>query len=156
MVVLSAVLDSNRKVDQWNVDNLRLDLNTLSSTNTDGDIILDPNGTGEINIPDDTYLSFGTDKDLKIRYDEAVDNRLEVEGAQVYFANSTDSTSPTTGSVTFAGGVGVNRSLSVGANFTVTSETLLGDVRIRNNVISTRAGSGNVLYLDPYPDSLRQ
>jgi hypothetical protein len=119
-----AVLDSNRKVDQWNVDNLRLDLNTLSSTNTDGDIILDPNGTGEINIPDDTYLSFGTDKDLKIRYDEAVDNRLEVEGAQVYFAIQLSSTSPTTGSVTFAGGVGVNRSLSVGANFTVTSETL--------------------------------
>ena len=27
------------KVDQWNVDNLRLDSNTLSSTNADGNII---------------------------------------------------------------------------------------------------------------------
>ena len=27
-----AVLDQNQKVDQWNVDNLRLDANTLSST----------------------------------------------------------------------------------------------------------------------------
>ena len=32
-----ALLDQNRKVDQWNVDNLTLDLNTLSSTDTDGD-----------------------------------------------------------------------------------------------------------------------
>jgi len=42
------VLDSDRKVDQWNVDNLRLDGNTLSSTDTDGNIILDPNGSGRV------------------------------------------------------------------------------------------------------------
>ncbi len=51
-----AILDSDRKVDQWNVDNLTLDGNTFSSTNTDGDIIIDPNGSGDIMIPDDTYL----------------------------------------------------------------------------------------------------
>ena len=34
------------KVDQWNVDNLRLDGNKISSTNTNGDIELDPVGTG--------------------------------------------------------------------------------------------------------------
>ena len=28
------------------------------------------NGTGEVNIADDTYLSFGNDKDAKIEYDE--------------------------------------------------------------------------------------
>lgn len=32
------------------VDNLTLDGNTISSTNTDGNIILDPNGTGLINV----------------------------------------------------------------------------------------------------------
>ena len=42
------VLDSDRKVDQFNVDNLRLDGNTLSSTDTDGNIILDPNGSGRV------------------------------------------------------------------------------------------------------------
>ena len=50
---------SSLKVDQWNVDNLRIDTNTISSTDTDGDIVLDPNGTGEIQIPDDTFLTFG-------------------------------------------------------------------------------------------------
>ena len=33
-----------------NVDNLRLDANTLSSTNTDGNITLTPNGTGVVSI----------------------------------------------------------------------------------------------------------
>lgn len=33
---------------QINVDNLRLDGNTLSSTDVDGDVVLDPNGTGDI------------------------------------------------------------------------------------------------------------
>jgi len=34
--------------DQLNVDNLRLDGNTISSTDTNGDITLDPNGTGDV------------------------------------------------------------------------------------------------------------
>ena len=42
------VLDSDRKVDQFNVDNLRLDGNTVSSTNVNGNIILDPNGNGRV------------------------------------------------------------------------------------------------------------
>ena len=34
-----AVLDDNRKIDQWNVDNLRMDGRTLSSTDTDLSLI---------------------------------------------------------------------------------------------------------------------
>lgn len=45
-----AILDENRKVDQWNVDNITIDANTISSTNIDGDIIFDPNGEGDITI----------------------------------------------------------------------------------------------------------
>ena len=42
-----AIMDNNRKVDQWNVDNLRLDGNVFSSENVNGDIIVSPNGTGD-------------------------------------------------------------------------------------------------------------
>lgn len=38
--------------DQLNVDNLRLDGNTISSTDTNGDITLDPNGTGNVVVGD--------------------------------------------------------------------------------------------------------
>ena len=36
--------------DQLNVDNIRIDGNTISSTNTNGDITLDPNGTGDTTV----------------------------------------------------------------------------------------------------------
>ena len=36
--------------DQLDVDNIRIDGNTISSTDTNGDIILDPNGTGNVGI----------------------------------------------------------------------------------------------------------
>ena len=43
----SAILvDSNSKIDVLNVDNLTLDGNTISSTDTNGNILLDPDGTG--------------------------------------------------------------------------------------------------------------
>jgi len=36
------------KVDQWNVDNIRIDGSTISSTDTDGDVTVDPNGSGRL------------------------------------------------------------------------------------------------------------
>jgi len=119
-----AILDQNRKVDQWNVDNLRLDTNTLSSTNTDGDIILDPDGSGEINIPDDTFLSFGTGKDSKLEYDENGTDKLVVTGA----------------SWQFNCGIGI------------TGGTTIDNIQIKTDTIAST--SGNVLYIDPYPDGL--
>ena len=44
------IVDANSKIDIFNVDNLRLDGNTLSSTNANGDINVTPNGTGDVNI----------------------------------------------------------------------------------------------------------
>lgn len=44
------IVDSNSKIDIFNVDNLRLDGNTLSSQNANGDINISPNGTGDVNI----------------------------------------------------------------------------------------------------------
>ena len=142
------ILDSSRKVDQWNVDNLRLDGNTFSSQNTDGDIVLDPNGTGEINIVDDTYLSFGNDKDVKLRYDEATDNRFEIEGADWNFANNvaigisdtTASTTPTTGALTVTGGVGFATDLNVGGSVDIDL-----DLNVDGGDITTNLTAFNLL-----------
>ena len=114
------------KVDQWNVDNLRIDGNTVSSTDTDGDIILDPHGSGEVNIPDDTYLSFGNDKDGKIEYDENGTNVMRVTGAPWEWNTA----------------------------ITVTGQSFFGKVRIEDNIISTTPGSSDTLFIDPYPDGL--
>ena len=41
------LLDSNKKIDEWSVDNLKLDGRILSSTDTNGNIEITPNGTGK-------------------------------------------------------------------------------------------------------------
>ena len=121
-----AVLDNNRKVDQWNVDNLRMDGNVISSTNTDGDIIFDPNGTGEVNIVDDTFLSFGTDQDVKFEYDEDGTDRLIISGKEVMF----------------------NTPLNV------STHSIFGKLKLEENVLSTVSGAGDKLFIDPFPDGL--
>lgn len=121
-----AVLDNTRRVDQWNVDNLRLDGNIISSTDTDGDIIFDPNGTGEITVVDDTFLSFGTDQDVKFEYDEDGSDRLLISGKEVMF----------------------NTPLNV------STASYFGKIKIEENVISTISGAGDKLFIDPFPDGL--
>jgi len=121
------ILTSDRKVDQWNVDNLRLDANVLSTTNTDGDLFLSPNGTGEVIIPDDTFLTFGDSKDAKIEYDEDGDNRINVTGADwvyengvaIVMADVTDSHNKDTGALIVEGGVGIEKSVNIGGNINV-------------------------------------
>ena len=114
------------KVDQWNVDNIRMDGNVISSTDTDGDVIFDPAGTGHVNIVDDTHLSFGNDKDVKFEYDEDGTDRLIVSGKQVMF----------------------NTPLNV------STESYFGKVKIEDNIISTVSGAGDKLFIDPFPDGL--
>ena len=114
------------KVDQWNVDNIRIDTNTISSTDTDGDIILDPNGSGEVVIPDDTFFTFGDDDDARIEYDENGTNRVQVTGA------------PWTWNT----------------EIQTTTRARFGDVAIEDNIISTVSGGTDTMYLDPYPDGL--
>ena len=125
-----AILDQNRKVDQWNVDNLRLDGNTFSSTDTDGDVILNPIGSGEVMIPDDTKLGFGGGSDGTgtadgtIEYDEDGTDKILVNGA----------------SWQFNCGIGI------------TGGTTIDNIAISTNTIAST--SGNVLYIDPFPDGL--
>lgn len=51
------ITDSFSKVDKLNVDNLRLDGNTLSVTETNGDLNLQANGTGTISFNSDVDLT---------------------------------------------------------------------------------------------------
>ena len=135
-----AILDSSRKIDVWNVDNLTLDANTLSSTDNNGDIIFNPNGSGEIMVPDDTKLGFGggadgtAASDATIEYDENGTDELRFAGANVRFGSSK---------------VFVDGDLEVqGGN------SKLGNIRIENNIIASLAGADNKIFIDPYPDGL--
>jgi len=156
-----AILDSSRKIDVWNVDNLTLDANTLSSTDTDGDIIFNPNGSGEVMIPDDTFLGFGggangtAAADSKIEYDENGTDQLTFTGADVRFNIATQSTTKDNGAVIIEGGMGVEKNINVGGNLIVDGgESRLGNIRVENNIIASLAGADNKIFIDPYPDGL--
>jgi len=156
-----AVVDSNRKIDVWNVDNLTLDANTLSSSNTDGDIIVNPNGSGDVMIPDDTKLGFGggangtAAPDSTIEFDNASSGRLEVAGALTRFLNTTQATTTIDGSVTFDGGISVAKNAVIGGDLIVSGgNSKLGNIRIENNIIASLAGADNTIFIDPYPDGL--
>ena len=152
------VVDSTKKINEFYVDNLGFDGNTISSTNVDGDINIDPNGNGEIVIPDDTYLTFGTSKDTKIKYDETTDDRLEVTGADWNFADGvaisisdvTGSTSTTTGALTVSGGVGITENLYVGgiAYFgglsSLADFSVAGDLTVEGGDINLTATATNI------------
>mgnify|MGYP000618453002 CR=1 FL=1 len=142
------------KVDQWNVDNIRIDGNVISSTDTDGDIDLDPNGSGEVHIPDDTFLSFGNDKDAKIEYDEDGVNQLSFTGADIRINIATESDTKDTGALIVEGGVGIEKNLNVGGNLNLEGGAVIDDIKIQDNVISSLSDSSDILYLDPYPDGL--
>lgn len=116
------------RVDQWSVDNLTIDGNTISSNDTDGDIVLRTNGAGEVVIPDDQFLVFGDSKDSKIEYDEDNSNAVQVTGAPWVWNVAQQYLIPT------------------GSQF------VIDNVGISSNVISTRSGGGNTLYIDPFPD----
>ena len=44
------ITDASGKIDVLNVDNITINANTISSTNTNGNIVLDPNGSGTVDV----------------------------------------------------------------------------------------------------------
>jgi hypothetical protein len=62
------VVDSNSKIDNLKVDNLDLNGNTISSTDTNGDIVITPNGTGKL-VLNNPYINGTTDTLAEFIYD---------------------------------------------------------------------------------------
>lgn len=103
------IVDTNNKIDILNVDNLTFDGNTISSTNLNGDIILDPNGTGVISIVGPLELTGNTTFTGSINITDDL-----VVGANVMIVDAgagtiaLDGDLTVTGSTQFVGTVDVN------------------------------------------------
>ena len=108
------------RVDFWGVDQLTFDDNVISTNASNADLILRTNGSGTVNLEDDKKLSFGTDEDGTIYYNNA-SNQVIVTGVEWKFEGT---------------------------------RSYFDNVGISSNVISTKSGGGNTLYIDPYPDGL--
>ena len=72
------VVDSSSKLNTLNVDNIDLDGNTISTTDTNGDLLIAPNGTGDVDF--DAIIRalnrLGYDGPLSVEWeDEGMDRR---------------------------------------------------------------------------------
>ena len=119
-------------VDSWTVDELTFDGRTIYSNDTDGDIRFVPNGDGQVIINDDTKLTFGMGEDASIEYDEDGTDKVQVTGATWVYNTQIEILNPG----------------SSNAGLTV------DNIGISSNMIKTKSGGGNTLFIDPYPDGL--
>jgi hypothetical protein len=123
---------------QLNVDNLRLDGNAITSTDTDGNIALTPNGTGEVDIS-------------KVDIDSGAIDGTTIGGTTPGAGTFTDLTVNTT--ATFAGatiadlGTVTTANIDGGTIDGVTLDATIADIdniRIDGNSITSTNGNGDI------------
>ena len=113
----AAIVDSASKVNVWNVDNITLDGNTISTTNSNGDLTVDTNGTGDVIIAGANTL--GTNV---FKITDGSTDRFVVDS----FSGALDITTPSLSAADTA--------LNIGATWNNASATFYGiDVDVTNS-----------------------
>jgi hypothetical protein len=118
----------------FNVDNLRLDGNTISSTDTNGNIVIAPNGTGDVQVDADT-LRVG---------DSNANATLTTNGTGDLILNTNAGTN--SGSITNAGGINFYEDTDNGTNKALlTAPAALGsDITVTLPDITSALGYKNI------------
>ena len=113
----AVILGNNKKIDEWSVDNITLDGNTISTTLTNTALTLSPNGTATVEVPAGykDRSGFGTNSLVTKEY---VDGTTSDASKITLVDDAADSDEYITGNnLTFAGGTGLTSSVT---NDTVT------------------------------------
>lgn len=122
------------------VDNIKIDGNTISSTDTNGNIVLAPNGTGEV-VTDNLAISGNT-----ISSTDANGNIvLAPNGTGTVNIDKANITGGAiTGAVSFAGGSFTGITLISATTVTGTTTTNGGNLRLTSNTLSSTDTNGNI------------
>jgi len=80
-LTLGATTTSLAGLQQLDVDNVRVDTNTISTTNTNGDLVLSPNGTATVTVPSGykNRTGFGANSLVSKEYVDAIKQALDVK-----------------------------------------------------------------------------
>lgn len=143
------ITDSNNKIDQILVDNLSIDGNSITSTDTNGNIVLSPNGSGTIQL--DGPVTFANTVSISgqatldsLAVTDLTETRIVyvgVSGELVDSVNLTfDGTRVTTSNITVTGETNTSTLVSVSAQ--------ISDLTLSTNTIAT----ANNLNLSLLPD----
>jgi len=124
---------------QLDVDNIRVDANTISTTNSNGDLTLSPNGTGTVKVPSGykDRAGFTTDSLATKEYVDATSQGLDVK-------NSVVAATTVNLSATYANGTaGVGATLTFGSAVTTLDGVTLtnGDrILVKNQTTQSQNG----------------
>ena len=124
---------------QVDVDNIRVDLNTISTTNGNGDLTLSPNGTGTVKVPSGykDRAGFTTDSLATKEYVDATSQGLDVK-------NSVVAATTVNLSATYANGTaGVGATLTYGSAVTTLDGVTLTDgdrILVKNQTTQSENG----------------
>ena len=121
----AAIVDSAKKVDEWNVDNITLNGNTISTTNSNGDLTVDTNGTGDVVIAGAATLGTNT-----FKITDGSTDRFVVDS----FSGALDITTPSLSTADTA--------LNIGTTWNNSGATFYG---IDVNVTNSASASGSRL-----------
>ena len=122
-----------------NADNIRIDGNVISSTNTNGNITLTPNGSGIVETLAD--VAFGSSVDLStvnITGQLNVDN-LRLDGNTI---------SSTSGNITLSssgGSISTSNTVNITSTLNVTGQLNADNLRLDGNTLSSTSGNINVI-----------
>ena len=118
------------------VDNITLDANTISTTNSNGDLVLSPNGTGSVTVPSgyESRAGFSSDSLVNKTYVDSVANGLDVKKS-VRVATTANL------SATYNNGNGTLTASSNGA-ISIDGVSLNADDRVLVKDLSTGAHNG--------------
>ena len=80
-LTLGATTASIAGLEQLDVDNVRVDTNTISTTNSNGNLILSPNGSGTVTVPSGykDRVGFGATSLVSKEYVDAIKQALDVK-----------------------------------------------------------------------------
>ena len=150
-VALGATQTDLNGITSLDVDNITVDSNTISTTDTNGDLVLSPNGTATVTVPSgyEARAGFGSDSLVNKTYVDNVANGLDVkESVRV----------ATTGnlSATYVNGAGTltanaNGAISVdGVSLVLNDRVLVKDqtTQTQNGIYKvTTVGSGSAAFV---------
>ena len=131
------IVDSSSKIDIFNVDNIRLDSNTISTTDANGNLILNPNGSGEV----------------QIQGNFAVVGNISVSGTQSFTGQTTlqsvNVTDLTATRILFAGASGElvdDADLTYnGTELHVVGSILVDNIQLNGNTITATDTNGDIV-----------
>lgn len=139
------ITDANNKINLLYVDNISINDNTIAATNTNGNIVLDPNGTGTVDVSSAKITSVATPTaNTDAATKGYIDNIISNFSTSINIAgdSGTDNVNLTTDTLTFTGGTGLTSVVS-NNNVTINLDTItLGTDTTGSYVASLVAGTG--------------